>query len=813
MLILDSMFAKQKQWYWAFLFYLLSINLMGQKVTVLDASNLSAIKNAEIIIPLQNSVFTGPEGTAQLNNIASADSITIFAEGYIPKTVSVNAFRNGKLTVYLQALNLNMQAAEISAFRLYQQDENLSFKTSRISLKEALLQGAQTTADMIGASGEVLVQKSQQGGGSPMIRGFAANRVLICVDGMRINNAIARSGNMHQIISIGGLTVDEAEVIFSPGSLMLGSDAIGGAMNFKTVKPLTLEENNQKAVSGNVMLRTASANFEKTVHADFNFSTKKSGIYAAYTFSDFDDLLMGSRGPDVYLRNEYQDRINGKDTVLQNDNPLLQRHSAYQQHNVLLKYRLVFKKGTEVNYAFHFSESNDIPRYDRLIERNAQGNFRDGEWYYGPQRWSMHLLSIERNDSTRFYDRFKLSLAYQNFHESRHNRNFNSNWRNNRNEFVEAINLNYDFEKKIKSNYRINYGVDVVFNSVNSEAHRHNILTDQWRRLSTRYPDQAVWNSYGVYVQQNVKIGRKTDVMQGIRYTTVALSALADTLFFPLPNPDLRLRNHAWTGNIGMIYRISHRLNWNVNLTTAFRAPNVDDVAKVFDSQPGSVIVPNPNLDAEYAWQGESGFSFRISNKSRIHADFFYTFLDQAMVRRPSTFNGADSIIYDGTLSQVLSIQNAAGAYVYGLQLGADLELIPNLLLTLRLNWQKGEEEDDDGNTAPLRHAPPFFGQSGLTWQKNKLTLRLLSIFQGMIPFDNMALSERAKPHLYVPDSNGNPFAPAWHTLNLNVAFKATQWMECIAGIDNISNVRYRSYSSGITAPGRNFRLTLRCRI
>ncbi|MFN4124002.1 MAG: TonB-dependent receptor [Flavobacteriales bacterium] len=792
---------------------LLSGSLAAQKVTVLEASSLRPIKGAEIIIALQNNILTNADGVALLNNIASADSITVFANGYVPQTLPVNAFRNGRLTVYLLALNMLMQTAEISAFRLQQSDNQLSFKTSKISLKEALMQGAQSTADMIGASGEVLVQKSQQGGGSPMIRGFAANRVLICVDGMRMNNAISRSGNLHQIIAIGGLTVDEAEVIFSPGALMLGSDAIGGAMNFKTVKPLTLEENNQKALHGNVMLRTASANFEKTAHADLSFSTKKSGIYAAYTFSDFDDLLMGSRGPDVYLRNEYQERINGKDTVLQNDNPRLQRHSAYQQHNVLLKYRLVPKKGTEVNYAFHFSESSDIPRYDRLIERNAQGNFRDGEWYYGPQRWSMHLLSIERKDSTRIYDRFKLSLAYQNFHESRHNRNFGSNWRNNRNEFVEAINLNYDFEKNIKLNYRINYGVDAVFNSVNSEAHRHNILTDQWSRLSTRYPDQAVWNSYGVYVQQNVKIGRKTDVMQGIRYTTVALSALADTFFFPLPNPDLRLRNHAWTGNIGMIYHISPRLSWNVNLTTAFRAPNVDDVAKVFDSEPGSVIVPNPKLGAEYAWQGESGLSFRISNKSSMHADFFYTFLDQAMVRRPSTFNGADSIMYDGTLSQVLSIQNAAGAYVYGLQLGADLELLPNLLLTLRLNWQKGEEEDDDGKIAPLRHAPPFFGQSGISWRKNKITLRFLSIFQGTIPFESLALSERAKPHLYVADTNGNPFAPGWLTLNANIAYQTTDWMEWIGGIDNITDVRYRTYSSGIAAPGRNFRLTLRCRL
>lgn len=790
---------------------LFSTQVVAQKVTVLDASSLVPIQGAEVMIALQKNVLTNADGVALLNNIASADSITVFANGYAPQTLPVSAFRNGRLTVYLQALNMLMQTAEISAFRLQQPDQ-LSFKTSKISLKEAMLQGAQSTADMIGASGEVLVQKSQQGGGSPMIRGFAANRVLICVDGMRMNNAISRSGNLHQIIAIGGLTVDEAEVIFSPGSLMLGSDAIGGAMNFKTVKPLTLEENGQKAVQANVMLRTASANFEKTAHADLSFSSRKSGIYAAYTFTDFDDLLMGSRGPDAYLRNEFQTRVNNIDTVLQNDNPRLQKHSGYQQHNVLLKYRLIPKKGTEINYAFHFSESSDIPRYDRLIERNALGNFRDGEWYYGPQRWSMHLLSIERNDSTRLYDRFKLSLAFQNFHESRHNRNFGSNWRNNRNEFVEAINLNYDFEKKISKNYRLNYGIDAVNNYVKSEAHRHNIVTDQWTPLSTRYPDRSIWNSFGAYFQQNIRAGQKIELTQGLRYTTIGLNAVADTFFFPLPNPNLNLRSSALTGNVGMIYRISPRVAWNINFTTAFRAPNVDDVAKVFDSEPGSVIVPNPDLKPEYAWQGETGINYRISSRSRVFADFFYTFLDNAMVRRPFAFNGADSLVYDGTLSQVLAIQNAAGAYVYGLQVGADVELIPNVQLHVRLNWQKGEEEDDDGNIAPLRHAPPFFGQSGISWQKNKITLRFLSIFQGTITHENLALSERAKPHLYVADANGNPFAPGWLTLNINMAYQATDWMEWIGGIDNITDVRYRTYSSGIAAPGRNFRLALRCR-
>ena len=56
------------------------------------------------------------------------------------------------------------------------------------------------TADAIIQSGKLFVQKSQQGGGSPVIRGFEASRILTVVDGVRMNNAIYRAGHL-QILS------------------------------------------------------------------------------------------------------------------------------------------------------------------------------------------------------------------------------------------------------------------------------------------------------------------------------------------------------------------------------------------------------------------------------------------------------------------------------------------------------------------------------------------------------------------------------------------------------------------------------------
>ena len=78
-----------------------------------------------------------------------------------------------------------------------------------------------------------------------MIRGFSANRVLIVVDGVRMNNAIFRSGNLQNVISIDPNMIELTEVIMGPGSVIYGSDAIGGVMNFYTTTPKLSESTTQ----------------------------------------------------------------------------------------------------------------------------------------------------------------------------------------------------------------------------------------------------------------------------------------------------------------------------------------------------------------------------------------------------------------------------------------------------------------------------------------------------------------------------------------------------------------------------------------
>ena len=193
----------------------------------------------------------------------------------------------------------------------------------------------------------------------------------------------------------------------------------------------------------------------------------------------------------------------------------------------------------------------------------------------------------------------------------------------------------------------------------------------------------------------------------------------------------------------------------------------------------------------------------------KIDLSAYYTKLNNALVRRDFTLNGFDSIMYDGIMSKVQAIQNAAEANVYGIQAGIEVKLPEGFGFSSDFNFQKGEEELDDGSTSPLRHATPAFGVSKLTYTTDVLKLELYAVYQAEFSYDDLAVSEQEKTEIYAVDSNGNPYSPSWCTLNFKAIYKVTNSLTISAGIENLTDQRYRSYSSGVSAPGRNFFLSL----
>lgn len=222
------------------------------------------------------------------------------------------------------------------------------------------------------------------------------------------------------------------------------------------------------------------------------------------------------------------------------------------------------------------------------------------------------------------------------------------------------------------------------------------------------------------------------------------------------------------------------------------------------------MVVPNPDLKPEYAYNAEISVTRRIADFLEVDLSLFYTLLDDALVRRGFLLDGKDSIMYDGELSRVEAIQNAASAFVYGLQFDAEADLPAGFGLAGHFNYQHGEEELDDGSTAPLRHAAPWYGRFHVTYTRTRLKADLYAIFNGETSYDDLAPSERKKDYMYALDSNGNPYSPSWYTLNFKMLYQLTDYLMVTAGVENITDQRYRPYSSGIAGAGINFIGSLR---
>jgi len=784
----------------------LSYSLCAQNIVVKDRISQLPIFGAAVFnTDFSYSTTTDAQGVFKLGKLALTDSITIRSLGYETLHLCVCNLANlSDSSIYLEPEHLSLNDVVITANRWEQPEREVPQTSIKISPQKIARDNPQTSADLLAQTGAVFVQKSQQGGGSPMIRGFATNRVLISVDQVRMNNAIFRSGNLQNVISIDPLAVEQVEVLFGPGSLLYGSDAIGGVMNFSTLQPRYTDKlvNNGKA-----LIRTASANNELTQHFDMRLSKKKWSFVSSITINQFGDLRMGSKGPDDYLNPHSVFTIRGNDFVQENPEPEVQLNSAYSQINILEKVGYRVNDEVELVYAFQHSATTDVDRYDRLL-RTANELPRSAAWYYGPQIWTMHHLKLITTGTTKLYDKACINLAYQNFQESRNDRDFNVPFLHVREEEVHAYSVSTDFNKAFSNRQKLVYGAEYVFNDVISKGQLQDYRFLTSTTAPSRYP-QAQWNSLGVYANYLHKLSTKLHLEGGLRYSHFIINTQFDTSFYPLPFTEANLSKGAITYSAGAVWAPKDEMKLSFHYSSGFRAPNVDDIGKVFDSEPGSVVVPNPDLTPEHAHNFDLGFAYVWNKILKANASVFYTYLNQALVRRDFQLNGADSIFYDGELSKVQAIQNAAQARVYGLLLSLEYRNTTGFSALSNFSFQYGEEELEDGSFSRLRHAAPWFGKTSIGYRFNIFSIEVFAAYSGGLSADALPTEEQAKDHLYALDSEGRPYAPSWLTYNSRISAQFKNGFLITAGLENISNVRYRPYSSGLAAAGRNLILSL----
>lgn len=784
--------------------------LFGQNITVISKDGSQPI--AQVVVLNQSGTIlqqSDSSGSVNLSAFSDDDILTFSHPSYNEYIVQKSDLLRSNITfIALEASPIEIEEVVISASKWEENRMNIPLQIKRIKPEAIQFQNSQTSADMLAESGQVFLQKSQLGGGSPMIRGFAANALLIIVDGVRINNAIYRNGNLQNVINIDPSTLASAEVIFGPGSVTYGSDALGGVMNFTTLDPKFSTDGTLK-VAGNGLIRYASANNERTWNLRTGIGGQNIAWAGTFTFSKFDDLISGSNRPEDHpefgKRNSYVARISGRDSIVSNPNPNRQLFSGYSLLNTMQK--ISFKASDKLNlqYTFNFSTTTDIPRYDRLTETDSLGSPVAAEWRYGPQRWMMNALEVNSVSEKGMFDAFKLIISQQQYLESRHNRRYRSDLLENRREKVNIAGINADFDKTLAPGHRIFYGLEGYYNAVTSTAEGENIETSAIVPIATRYPDNG--SSYfgsGIYMNYRWSVSPQIYFNGGARLNYTGLDA-SNSGSLVGEEEMISLDNVGLSGSIGGVIQPTPVWKLSGTISTGFRAPNIDDIGKIFEVSSGVLTVPNPDLLPETTNNFELGIEKVFSDGFGFEVVGFFTNLKNAMVRRNFPINGNDSLIYEGERVKTVALVNTGKGTLYGAYAGLSISLVDNLVLSGNLTYTYGRDVIDN---VPLRHAAPIFGNVSLKWNASRFGIELYSMFQGSIAFEDLAPSEQDKPYLYSSDG-----ALGWTTLNLRSSINLNSYLTLNAGVENIMDSYYRTYSSGIGAPGRNFIVSIRGKI
>jgi hemoglobin/transferrin/lactoferrin receptor protein len=770
-----------------------TIQLFSKDSIPIKDASISDLHDEEI-------VFTDEEGKAEIS-IFEADQLLQIRHVQVETLVVTKQDLTNQKNIYLfTASNTKIKEVEIPVnSKTGESKYELITQSTSISQHKIEQQGAATSADMLENTGQVLVQKSQFGGGSPIIRGFEASRILLVVDGVRMNNAIYRGGHLQNSISIDPAMLAGTEIIFGPNSLIYGSDALGGVIHFKTKDPKLKSDSNSVDKLGG-FLRYQSVSEGKVANIHLNYGNEKWGFFGSVTRSEFGDLTMGENRTHGYTEFGkipfYVTQVNGVDSMMANDDQNVHKNSGYSQLDIMTKVLFQPKEGYKYKLNIQQSTSSVIPRFDKLNEYN-DGVLKYGEWNYGPQNRSLISLSSEIEKDKKLFDLNTTILAFQSIEEDRISRKFKSNTQENKEEDVYVYSFNSDFIKFLDSakTVKLNYGAEILWNDVKSKAFTRDIATETNDFLETRYPGGGSDYKAGALYAAVQKRWENHLIKGGARYSVSEINATFDTnqVVNILNLSEVTLFNHSVTGSMGYVYHHNNHKFYS-SLSSAFKAPNIDDFGKIFEKK-GTLTIPNPNLESETAYSGEIGTAYS-GTKLKYDVALFYTRVYNLMLKDTVLANGQSEIVIDGETLDIVSNVNNGIADLYGVFASVKVNIFRNFNFASTATITKAEFVNSN---EAVPHIPPFYGRSSLNYTGGKFKISLYAKYNGLKKW-----SESSSLTDNIDEGILDVGTPSWYTFNASIFTFPMKNMRIQVGVENIMDIHYKTFASGISGSGRN---------
>ena len=226
--------------------------------------------------------------------------------------------------------------------------------------------------------------------------------------------------------------------------------------------------------------------------------------------------------------------------------------------------------------------------------------------------------------------------------------------------------------------------------------------------------------------------------------------------------------------------------------------------------------MPNPYVFPEYAYNFEIGIKNYLKQpKNYISLRVFSTLLsrhigrDNYVIFTDKTTEDLNTILYNGKELETLANDNSGNRYLFGASMDGYYSFTEKLSTQGNVSYISATKSKLYG---PLPSISPIFGDLLLKYQEKSWLATVRFQFSGSKSPETYSLGGEdglEETPLLSKDSGLYAGTPSWNDLSLLTQYVLKENISLRIGLDNIFDVHYRTFSSGISAPGRNVKIGL----
>ena len=752
----------------------------SQNVLILDSTTKKPVENASLFCSKKNIGTTSKKnGVVNLELFNINDTIRISHVNYFEKIMVV---KDVKEKIFIQT-----KTTLLPTIVFHEKKKHLVNSFESVSLQEIGERSAEynSISEALSNTSPVVIQESQAGGGSPNFRGMEANRLLIVVDDVSLNNTIYRSGHVQSSSIINPFFIKNFNIVTASGSAAYGNGAMGSAIVFNTISPkLNSEPRNH------INQKFESSSNSSSLNYKTNYGNSRFAYITAFSIKSAENLKMGNNRGHGYTDWGKYDFV-----TIENE----QLNTEHNKYDILNKLLISLNKKQKIYLNTQFSTTSNINRFDKLND-TENGLQKYTTWHYGPQKRFFQSLSLKTISYSALFDYSDVLLGFQKIKESRHKKKNSDFFLSNRQEKLNVFDLNINLSKKLNK-IKVNYGFGGRRQNLKSIANKQDSLNNYFYN-STRYPSGGSFvNDVFMYSQVEFSFSKSMQLYIGGRYNYNLLRAMFDdTITYSFPFKKIENLNRSASYNMSLNFKINENTMLDLSYYTGFRNPNIDDVGKVFSKNNQHVVIPNERLNPEKSNNIELGIKTTITKNIKLDFQLFNTVINDAIVRRNAHLNLDTTMLYDGEVMRIQMNQNVESANIYGFNCMSQIVLNSFFSIKTNCNYLIGKDSENN----PLAHIPPFNATFSLKYKHSNNSIDFYWLYNSSkkaecFDFAGIDNLDEATP-------NG---IPSWYTLNLFYSKKIQEDLFVSCGIKNILDAHYKTFGSGISASGRNFTLSL----